>query len=61
MIPNEGEVCIALLRHRVKVLTVDTDDDTANVALIPDIPLPDDGVIIMNGVPFKFLTTDDDE
>lgn len=61
MIPNEGEDCIALLRHRVKVLTIDTNNNTANVALIPDIPSVDGAVIIMNGVPFKCLTTDDDD
>jgi hypothetical protein len=60
MIPIVGEVCIALLRQRVEVLSIN-NNNTANVALIPGTPLPDGGVIIMNGVPFNFLTTDDDD
>lgn len=60
MIPIVGEVCTALLRQRVEVLSIN-DGNTANVALVPGTPLPNNAVIIMNGVPFKYLASDTDE
>lgn len=59
MIPTIGEVCLALVRQRVKVLSIN-DNGTANVALIPDTTLPDGVVIVMNGVPFKYMSADID-
>jgi hypothetical protein len=60
MIPIVGEVCIALLRQRVKVLSIN-DNNTANVALIPTTELPANAIVIMNGVPFKYISPDDDD
>ena len=60
MIPTIGDVCLVLVRQRVKVLSIN-DDNTANVALIPETPLPDGIVVIMNGVPFKYISADSDD
>ena len=60
MIPTIGEVGIALVMQRVKVLSINADD-TANVALITGTPLPDNAVVMMNGVPFEYMSPDTDE
>jgi len=60
MIPTIGDVCTALIRQRVEVLSIN-NDNTANVALVPGTPLPNNATIIMNGVPFKYLSPDADE
>lgn len=59
MIPTIGEVCLALVMQRVKVLSIN-DDNTANVALIPETPLPCGTVVIMSGVPFEYISADTD-
>lgn len=54
MIPKVGDTVIAMIRQRVKVLSV--DHDAATVELIPDTPLPDGARVLFRGVPFEYLT-----
>lgn len=54
-----GDVAIAMIRQRVKILEIN-DDNTAKVEIIPNVPLPDEARIVFCGVPLEYISEDEE-